>query len=46
MKPASRLVAPVAELVVYSGMHYGGWDPEFERDYLERVVAWFDKYLK
>ena len=34
------------ELVVYPGMHHGGWDPEFEQDYLERVRAWFDKYLK
>jgi dipeptidyl aminopeptidase/acylaminoacyl peptidase len=34
------------ELVVYPGVHHGGWPPEFERDYLERVVAWFDKYLK
>ncbi len=33
------------ELVAYPGMHHGGWDPAFERDYLERVVAWFDKYL-
>ncbi len=34
------------ELVVYPGMHHGGWTPEFERDYLNRVRAWFDKYLK
>jgi dipeptidyl aminopeptidase/acylaminoacyl peptidase len=34
------------ELVAYPGMHHGGWDPAFERDYLERVVAWFDTYLK
>lgn len=34
------------ELVAYPGMHHGGWPPEFERDYLERVVAWFDKYVK
>jgi dipeptidyl aminopeptidase/acylaminoacyl peptidase len=34
------------ELVVYPGVHHGGWPPEFERDYLERVVTWFDKYLK
>jgi dipeptidyl aminopeptidase/acylaminoacyl peptidase len=34
------------ELVVYPGMHHGGWDAEFEQDYLERVVAWFDNYLK
>jgi dipeptidyl aminopeptidase/acylaminoacyl peptidase len=34
------------ELVVYPGMHHGGWDREFEQDYLERVVAWFDSHLK
>ena len=34
------------QLVVYPGMHHGGWTPEFERDYLDRVRAWFDKYLK
>ncbi len=34
------------ELVVYPGMHHGDWDPKFERDYLQRVRAWFDKYLK
>ena len=34
------------ELVVYPGAHHGGWSKEFERDYLERVRAWFDKYLK
>jgi len=34
------------ELVVYPGAHHGGWPTEFERDYLERVRAWFDKYLK
>ena len=34
------------ELVVYPGAHHGGWPKEFERDYLERVLAWFDRYLK
>jgi dipeptidyl aminopeptidase/acylaminoacyl peptidase len=34
------------ELVVYPGAHHGGWPTEFERDYLERVRAWCDKYLK
>lgn len=34
------------ELVAYPGTHHGGWDTAFERDYLERVAAWFDKYLK
>jgi dipeptidyl aminopeptidase/acylaminoacyl peptidase len=34
------------QLVVYPGMHHSDWTPEFERDYLDRVRAWFDKYLK
>ncbi len=34
------------QLVVYPGMHHGDWTPEFERDYLNRVREWFDKYLK
>ena len=34
------------ELVVYAGAHHGGWPTEVERDYRERVRAWFDKYLK
>ena len=34
------------ELIVYPGAHHGGWPKEFERDYLERVRAWFDRYLK
>ena len=34
------------ELVAYPGAHHGGWPAEFERDYLERVLAWFDRYLK
>ena len=34
------------ELIVYPGAHHGGWPAEFERDYLERVRAWFDRYLK
>ncbi len=34
------------ELIVYPGAHHGGWPKEFDRDYLERVLAWFDRYLK
>lgn len=33
------------ELVVYPEVHHGGWPEEFEKDYLRRVVAWFDKHL-
>jgi len=32
-------------LVVYPGMHHGDWSEKFDKDYLVRVVAWFDKYL-
>jgi dipeptidyl aminopeptidase/acylaminoacyl peptidase len=34
-----------SELIVYPDAHHGGWPREFERDYLERVKAWFDRYL-
>ena len=34
------------ELVVYPGVHHGGWPVEYDKDYLERVVAWFDQYVK
>jgi dipeptidyl aminopeptidase/acylaminoacyl peptidase len=34
------------ELVVYPDAHHGGWPEEYQRDYLERVRAWFDKYLE
>ena len=43
---ALRKRGVATELVVYPGAHHGGWSTEFERDYLERVKAWFDKYLK
>jgi len=33
-----------ATLVVYPDAHHGGWPVHFEQDYLERIVAWFDKY--
>ena len=34
------------ELVVYPGVHHGGWPSEYENDYQERVIAWFDRYVK
>ncbi|HNP36626.1 MAG TPA: S9 family peptidase [Woeseiaceae bacterium] len=34
-----------AELVVYPGVHHGGWPQKFEMDYLQRVADWFDHYL-
>ena len=35
-----------AELVVYPDVHHGGWPTEYENDYQERVIAWFDRYVK
>ena len=32
-------------LIVYPGMHHSDWSEKFDKDYLVRVVAWFDKYL-
>jgi dipeptidyl aminopeptidase/acylaminoacyl peptidase len=32
------------QLVVYPDSHHGGWDPAYSKDYLERIVAWFDQY--
>jgi len=33
-----------SRLVVYPGMHHGGWSERFDKDYLVRVVDWFDRY--
>ncbi len=33
------------QLVVYPGMHHGNWDERYDKDYLERMVAWFGRYL-
>jgi dipeptidyl aminopeptidase/acylaminoacyl peptidase len=32
------------QLVVYPEAHHGGWEPEHSKDYLERIVGWFDRY--
>jgi dipeptidyl aminopeptidase/acylaminoacyl peptidase len=34
------------QLVVYPDSHHGGWDQKYSKDYLERIVAWFDHYIK
>lgn len=33
-------------LVVYPDSHHGNWDARYEKDYLERIVAWFDRYTR
>lgn len=35
-----------SQLVVYPGVHHGGWPEAFEKDYLVRVIDWFDHYIK
>jgi len=35
-----------SRLVVYPDTHHGGWPERFERDYWERVIAWFDRLVK
>ena len=35
-----------SELIVYPEMHHGGWPDRFWKDYLTRVVGWFDNYIE
>jgi len=44
MYQAMKVQGIDTQLVVYPDVHHGGWPEEYEQDYLERVVAWFDKY--
>lgn len=46
MYQAMKVQGIDAELVVYPNAHHGGWPREYEQDYLERVVDWFDRYVK
>lgn len=34
------------QLVVYPDSHHGGWEERFDKDYLQRIVGWFDRYVK
>jgi dipeptidyl aminopeptidase/acylaminoacyl peptidase len=43
---ALRVQGVDSQLVVYPDSHHGGWEERFGKDYLERVVGWFDRYLK
>jgi dipeptidyl aminopeptidase/acylaminoacyl peptidase len=35
-----------SRLVVYPDSHHSDWREEFSKDYLQRMVAWFDQYVK
>jgi dipeptidyl aminopeptidase/acylaminoacyl peptidase len=46
MYQALRRLGVPTELVVYPGESHGIRVPSYQKDRLERYVAWFDKYLK
>jgi dipeptidyl aminopeptidase/acylaminoacyl peptidase len=43
---ALRRRGVTTQLVVYPGEHHGGWTMPHQKDYLERRLAWYDRYVK
>jgi dipeptidyl aminopeptidase/acylaminoacyl peptidase len=41
-----RSLGVETQLVIYPGQFHGLSLPGYQRDRLERYLAWFDKYLK
>lgn len=46
MYQALRTLNIPTELIIYPGAHHGITRPSFQRDRLQRYLAWYDKYLK
>jgi len=46
MYQALRSLGIATELVIYPGQYHGIRKPTYQRDRLERYVAWYDKYAK
>lgn len=46
MYQALRALGVATRLVVYPAQYHGLTDPSFQKDRLDRYVAWFDEYLK
>lgn len=46
MYQAMKQLGREASLVVYPDAHHGIDRPSYQKDLLERFVAWFDKYVK
>ncbi|HVP89810.1 MAG TPA: S9 family peptidase [Terriglobales bacterium] len=46
MYQALRSLGVPTELVIYPGQHHVLTRPSYIHDHLERILAWFDKYLK
>ncbi len=41
-----RQLGRTTQLVVYPGQHHGIGKPSYQKDVLERYLAWYDKYVK
>jgi dipeptidyl aminopeptidase/acylaminoacyl peptidase len=46
MYQALKSLGVDTQLVIYPGQFHGLTNPSYQRDRLERFLAWFDKYLK
>ena len=46
MYQALRSLGIDTQLVIFPGQFHGLTSPSYQRDRLERYLAWFDKYLK
>ncbi len=46
MYQALRSLGVDTQLIIYPGQYHGITMPSYQRDRLERYVAWYDKYLK
>jgi dipeptidyl aminopeptidase/acylaminoacyl peptidase len=46
MYQALKSLGVPTELIIYPGQYHGIRKPSFQRDRLERYVAWYDRYLK
>ncbi len=43
---ALRQLGRTTQLVVYPGQHHGIGKPSYQKDVLDRYLAWYDKYVK
>lgn len=46
MYQSLRRLGIETQLVVYPNSNHGGWKKQYSRDYIQRTLAWMDKYLK
>jgi dipeptidyl aminopeptidase/acylaminoacyl peptidase len=46
MYQALRSLGRETQLIIYPGQYHGITKPTYERDRLQRYLAWYDRYLK